>query len=174
MAARGGWSTWIGDRYAEFGPGYHGGITLDIAADSLNGFGLDATYHAMGESSEERVEFGGPVTLRNTPEILEATLFFRHDLFVMRGGHAPYFKAGVGYEWMTSNVEAIRVGSTHRAEQSSGHFGISMGMGISLHTAAKTGLRVEGLIHLVEDGQALSPDASFATVGLSWWFAIGR
>ena len=170
IGIQGGASVPTGDLAKSVGDGYHFGLFIAYLPDSLNGFELDANYHVLTEKTSTIDAFFVPLTFKQNATILEGLLCFRIAL-VPKGVRAvPYLKGGFGVE-LTQTQVTFESTESFTSSESRAWLGAVAGAGLSLPLGAVSGVRVEGLFHLIQtDTEA----TEMYTIALGFWTKAGK
>ena len=158
-----------GDFPANASGGYQASFFSELALDSSNTIGLEATRVLLGDMTTALSIFGNTFVFKQEPKLFEALLFFRHTLPLGTSGFAPYLKAGAGATWVANDgsvtfgdrIETVSVASTH--------MGSAFGVGMEVRVGERAGLRFEGLFHQIET----PAKDQFITLGLAWTWRFG-
>jgi hypothetical protein len=148
------------------GDGPHIAISWSYPINSHSQIGVDGYYNYLTEKTQTTQLFG-PVTGTEKATIIEAMPCFRVFLGPKRGRVVPYFKAGIGVDYVRPDLTLTTAYGSIRTTESHVWPGELVGLAASTRIGKTRAVSIEGLFHVIQSNDGQSDE--FYTVGLTLW-----
>jgi len=153
------------------GKGPYFSISWSYPLSSHEQIGVDGNCTLLTKKTQSTQFVGFPVTGREKATIVEAVPYLR-VLLAPRLRVVPYFKAGVGINYVKPDLTLATAYGSIRTTQSHIWAGELVGLGVATRVGKTRAVCVEGLFHQILSTDGLSDE--FFTVAIMYWFGSGR